>query len=269
MSDRWVDEFVQSVIRNGITTWNEDAVRAAIRAAFDEGFRQGKAEAYTKPELRIEALVPPGTPTLLQACRSISVPPQDLWPPVIEDIAWRASHTFDFFQSVRGAAIIDFVAIDKEAEPTADPVCPDCHGTGEIRLFTSVEPCPTCAAKRELELTPATTAEAHPLLKGPEDLIQPDGTVPIGPNHVHATAPLPDYPGWLPLRPGNLIGYVHPDLGFITNTGRVKDCWTWSDNLGPKRTAVGGFFSPTDAIYYAEKRIADLRERRWARTPCP
>jgi hypothetical protein len=258
MSDKWADQFVQSVIRNGITTWNEDA--AAIRAAFDEGFRQGKAEALAKADPRIEALVPPGTPTPPQACGSIPAKPQDLWPPVFDGLAWKGCQTFDFFQSVRGAAITDFIAvkaaIDKEAEPVVAPVCPDCHGTGEIRLFTSSEPCPTCAAKRKLELTPATTAEAH---------IKPDSTVPIG----YATAPLPDHPEWLPLRPGDLIGYVHPILGFVTKTGRVKDCWTWSDNLGPKRTAVGGFFSPTDAIYYAEKRTAELRERCWARTPCP
>jgi hypothetical protein len=35
---------------------------------------------------------------------------------------------------------------------------------------------------RDSELILADTTQAHPLLQGPEDYVQPDGTVPIGPN---------------------------------------------------------------------------------------
>lgn len=62
-----------------------------------------------------------------------------------------------------------------------DRLRPSCTHTGLPR-YEQVAELQREFYNRDSELILSDTSQAHPLLQGPEDYVQPDGTVPIGPN---------------------------------------------------------------------------------------
>ena len=58
---------------------------------------------------------------------------------------------------------------------------PRCRNVGLPR-YESIAEIQREFYNRDSELILSDTTQAHPLLQGPEDYVQADGTVPIGPN---------------------------------------------------------------------------------------